>query len=72
MQVLSKKPRPQSGESKRKPAAQRAVVAGKGTSLYSDSPFSVQRPLGKPASKPSAASRKPAGKSAGGRGKRQP
>jgi ATP-dependent RNA helicase RhlE len=72
MQVLSKKARPQSGENKRKPAAQRAVAAGKGTSLSSGSPFSVQKPRSKPASKSAAGSRKPAGKPAGGRGKRQP
>jgi superfamily II DNA/RNA helicase len=72
VQVLSKKPRPQSGENKRKPAAQRAVAAGKGTSLSSGNPFSVQKPRSKPASKPTADSRKPAGKPAGGRGKRQP
>jgi len=68
MQVLSKKPRPQSGENKRKPEAQRAVAAGKGTSLSSDNPFSLQKPRSKAASKPAADSRKPAG----GRGKRQP
>jgi hypothetical protein len=76
VQVLSKKPRPQSGENKRKPAAQRAVAAGKGTSgasLSGSSPFSVPKPRSKPAvKKPAAASRKPAGKPAGGRGKRQP
>jgi hypothetical protein len=71
-QVLSKKPRPQSGENKRKPAAPRAVAAGNSTSLSSGSPFSVQKPRSKPASKPAAGSRKPAGKPAGGRGKRQP
>ncbi|MGF6853971.1 superfamily II DNA/RNA helicase [Paraburkholderia sp. CI3] len=71
-QVLSKKPRPQSGENKRKPAAQRAGAAGKGTSLSSGSPFSVQKPRSKPASNPAEDSRKPAGKPAGGRGKRQP
>jgi ATP-dependent RNA helicase RhlE len=43
MQVLSKNLRSQSGENKRKPAAQRAVAAGKGTSLSSGSPFSVQK-----------------------------
>jgi hypothetical protein len=72
VQVLSKKPRPQSGENKRKPAAQRAVASGKGTSLSSGNPFSVQKPRSKAASKPAADSRKPAGKPAGGRGKRQP
>jgi hypothetical protein len=72
MQVPSNKPRPQSGENKHKPAAQRAVAADKGTSFSSGSPFSVQKPRSKPASKPAAVSRKPAGKPAGGRGKRQP
>jgi superfamily II DNA/RNA helicase len=71
IQVLSKKPRPQGGENKRKPAAQRAAAAGKGTSgtsLSGSSPFSVQKPRSKPAGKPAAGSRKPAGKPAGGRG----
>ncbi|MFM0551614.1 DEAD/DEAH box helicase [Paraburkholderia sediminicola] len=72
MQVLSKKPRPQSGENKRKPAAQRAVAAGKGTSLSNGNPFSARKPRSNPPSKPAAGSRKPAGKPAGGRGKRQP
>ncbi|HEX3380259.1 MAG TPA: helicase-related protein, partial [Paraburkholderia sp.] len=72
MQVPSNKLRPQTGENKHKPAAQRAVTAGKGTSLSSGSPFSAQKPRSKPASKPVAGSRTPAGKPAGGRGKRQP
>jgi hypothetical protein len=72
VQALSKKPRPQSGANKPKPAAQRAVDAGKGTNFSSGSPFSAQKPRGKPASKPAAGSPKPAGKPAGGRGKRQP
>jgi superfamily II DNA/RNA helicase len=72
MEVLSKKPRPQSGENKRNPAAQRIVAAGKGTGLSSGNPFSVQKPRSKPASKPAVDSRKPAGKPAGGRSKRQP
>jgi superfamily II DNA/RNA helicase len=72
VQVLSKKPRPQSGENKRKPAAPRAVAAGEGTSLSSGSPFSVQKPRSKPAGKPAASARKPAGKLAGGHGKRRP
>jgi ATP-dependent RNA helicase RhlE len=72
MQVLSKKPRPQGGENKRNAATQGAVAAGKGTSLSSGLPFSVQKPRSKPASKPAAGSRKPAGKPAGGRDKRQP
>jgi superfamily II DNA/RNA helicase len=71
-QVLSKKPRPQTGENKRKPAAQRAVAGAKGTSLSSGNPFSVQKPRSKPASKPAVGSRKADGKPAGGRGKRQP
>ncbi|MCS6486655.1 ATP-dependent helicase, partial [Burkholderia thailandensis] len=71
-QPLSKKPRPQGGEHKPKPAAQRTVAAGKGASLSSGNPFSVQKPRSKPAGKPAAVSRKPAGKTAGGRGKRQP
>jgi ATP-dependent RNA helicase RhlE len=71
-QVLSKKPRPQSGENDRKPAVQRAVAEGKDTSFSSGNPFSVQKPRSKPASKPVAGSRKPAGKPAGGSGKRQP
>ena len=71
MQVVSKKPRPQSGEKDRKPAVQRAVAEGKGTSLSRGNPFNVQKPRSKPASKPVAGSRKPAGKPAGG-GKRQP
>jgi ATP-dependent RNA helicase RhlE len=74
IQVPNKKPRPQSGESKRKPAAQGAVSASHDPSLYSGSPFSVQKPRSKPASKAAAGPRKPAGKSggkpAGGRGKR--
>ena len=70
VQVLSNKPRPQSGENKRKPAAQRAVAAGKATRSSSDNPFSAQKPRSKPASKPAAGSRKSAGKPAGGRGKR--
>jgi ATP-dependent RNA helicase RhlE len=45
--VLSKKPRPQSGENKRKPTAQRTVAADKGTRLSSGNPFSVQKPRGK-------------------------
>jgi ATP-dependent RNA helicase RhlE len=72
MQVLSKKPRPQSGENDRKPAVQRAVAEGKGTSFSSANPFSVQKPRSKPASKPVAGSVEPAGKPAGGSGKRQP
>ena len=71
-QVLSKKLRPQSGENDRKPAVQRAVAEGKGTSFSSGNPFSVQKPRSKPAGKPVASSRKPAGKPAGGSGKRQP
>jgi len=71
-QLTSKKPRPQIGENKRKPAAQRAVAADKATRLSSGSPFSVQKPRSKAASKPVANSAKPAGKLAGGRGKRQP
>jgi superfamily II DNA/RNA helicase len=76
-QTPSKKPRPQSNENKRKPAAPRVVAAGKSTtSLSSGSPFSLQKPRSKPASKPAskstAGSHKPAGKPAGGRGKRQP
>jgi ATP-dependent RNA helicase RhlE len=47
MQMLSKKPRPQSGENKRKPTAQRTVAADKGTRLSSGNPFSVQKPRGK-------------------------
>jgi hypothetical protein len=61
VQVLNNKPRPQSGENKRKPAAQRAVAAGEGTSPSSGNPFSVRKPRSKPASKP-----------AGGRSKRGP
>jgi ATP-dependent RNA helicase RhlE len=78
MQAPGKKPRPQGGENKSKPAAQRGVVAGKGTSdasatnFTSGSPFSMQKPRSKTASKPAAGSHKPAGKSAGSRGKRQP
>jgi hypothetical protein len=72
VQMLSKKPRPQTGETKRKSAAPHAVAAGKETSLSSGNPFSVQKSLRKPPSKPVASSRKPAGKAAGGRGKRQP
>jgi hypothetical protein len=72
VQVLSKKLRPQSGENDRKPAVQRAVAEGKGTSFVSGNPFSVQKPRSKPASKPVAGSAKPAGKPAGGGGKRQP
>jgi superfamily II DNA/RNA helicase len=80
VQLPGKKTRPQSGENNRKPAARRAVAAGNGTSLSTDSPFSVQKPrskpgskpASKPASKPTAGSPKPAGKSASGRGKRQP
>jgi ATP-dependent RNA helicase RhlE len=72
VQLLSKKPRLQSAENKRKAATQRAVAVGKDTSLSSGNPFSVQKPRSKPASKPAAGSRKPAGKPAGGRGKRQP
>jgi len=72
VQVLSKKPRPQSGENDRKPAVQRAVAEGKGTSFSGGNPFSVQTPRSKPASKPVAGSRKPAGTPAGGSGKRQP
>jgi hypothetical protein len=70
MQVPSKKPRPQSGENKRKPVAQRAVSEDKGTGLSRGSPFSVQKPRSKPASKSVAGSHKPAGKPAGARGKR--
>jgi ATP-dependent RNA helicase RhlE len=72
MQVLSKKLRPQSGENDGKPAVQRAVAEGKGTSFSSGNPFSVQKPRSKSASKPVAGSRKPAGKPAGGSGKRHP
>jgi ATP-dependent RNA helicase RhlE len=71
-QVLSKKPRPQGGEDKRKPALQRAVSAGKRTSLSNGSPFSVQKPRSKAAGQPTADLPKPAGRPAGGRGKRQP
>jgi hypothetical protein len=72
MPMPGKKSRPQSGENKRKPAAQQNVAASKGTGLRSDNPFSVQKPRSKPASKPAMGSHKPAGKPAGGRGKRQP
>src|SRR5262249_53377563 len=64
-----KNPRWQGGETKSKPAAQRAVAAGKGTSFSSGSPFSVQKPRSNPASKPAAGSPAQAGKPAGGRGK---
>ena len=70
--VLSKKTQPQSGENRSKPAAQRATIGGKGASLSSDNPFRVQKPRGKPANKPAAGTRMPAGKPAGARGKRQP
>ncbi|OLL31060.1 DEAD/DEAH box helicase [Burkholderia sp. SRS-W-2-2016] len=77
MPAPGKKPRPQSGENNRKPAASRAVAADNDTSYTIGSPFSVQKPrnksAGQPAGKkPAAASRKPAGKPAGGRGKRKP
>jgi superfamily II DNA/RNA helicase len=72
MQVLSKKPSPQIGENRRKAPAQLAEAAGKGTSLSSGNPFSVQKPRSKPASKPAEGSRKPAGKPAGRRRKHQP
>jgi superfamily II DNA/RNA helicase len=71
-QVLSKKPRPQSGGNDRKPSVQRAVTDGKGTSFSGDNPFNVQKPRSKSASKPVASSRKPASKPDGGSGKRQP
>jgi len=71
LQALGKKPRPQSGENKHKPAVQRAVAANSGTGLSSANPFSVQRPRSQPAAKPAAGLRKPV-KPAGGRGKRQP
>ena len=70
--VLSKKPRLQSGENKRKPAAHRATTAGKGASLSSGNPFSMQKPRSSRAGKPSAGSPMPGGKPTGGRGKRQP
>ena len=70
--VLSKKPRLQSGENKRKPAAHRATTAGKGASLSSGNPFSMQKPRSGRAGKPSAGSPMPGGKPTGGRGKRQP
>jgi len=72
MQKLTKKTRPQSGEDKRKPAAQRAVAGGTGTSLSGANPFSAQKRRSKPASKPVAGSTTPAGKPACGRSKRQP
>jgi hypothetical protein len=72
MQVASKGLHPQSAKNKRKPAAQGAVAAGKGTSLPSSNPFNVQKPRSKPAGKPAAGSHKPAGKPAGGRSKRRP
>jgi hypothetical protein len=43
--VAGKKPRPQGGESKRKPAAQHAAPAGKGTKSSGSKP---QKPRGKP------------------------
>lgn len=72
MRPLGKKTASQRGENKRKPAAQRAVAAGKGARLSGGNSMSVQKPRSKPAGKPAAGSRKPAGKPAGGRGKRQP
>ncbi|RBL65132.1 ATP-dependent helicase, partial [Pseudomonas sp. MWU13-2625] len=65
-----KKPRPQNGENKHKAAAPRAGSAGQGKRSSSGSPFSAQKPRGKPAGQPAAGARKPAGKPAGGRGKR--
>jgi len=70
MQALGNKPRPQGGENKRPPAAQRSVTAGPGTHLSSANPFSVQKPRSQPAGKPATGSRKPV-KPAGGRGKHQ-
>jgi ATP-dependent RNA helicase RhlE len=71
-QMPSKTPHPQTGENKRKPAALGAGAADKGTNLSRGSPFSVQKPRNKPASKSTADSRKSAGKPGGGRAKRQP
>jgi superfamily II DNA/RNA helicase len=72
MPVFGKKPQQKGGENKRKPAAQRAMTAGKGASSSSGSPFGAQKRRGKPTGNSSAGSRMPAGKPAGGRGKRQP
>jgi hypothetical protein len=71
-QVIGKKPHKQGGESKRKAGALGAGAAGKGAGFSSGSPFSSQKPRSKPAGKAAAGSRKPVGKPAGGRGKRQP
>jgi hypothetical protein len=70
MQTPGKKARTQGGGAARKPEAQRAASAGSDARFLSGSPFSMQKPRGKPASKPASGSRKPAGKPAGGRGKR--
>jgi superfamily II DNA/RNA helicase len=67
--ALDKKPRPQNGEGKRKPAAVRAVAPVPAIRLSGANPFSVQKPRSQPGGKPAAGSRKPA-KPAGGRGKR--
>jgi ATP-dependent RNA helicase RhlE len=76
-QAIGKKPRPGTGTgtgtgaNKHKPAAQRATATGKGSSISSGQPTIVKLPFGKTTTKPAAGSRKPAGKPAGGRGKRQ-
>ncbi|WP_144110524.1 DEAD/DEAH box helicase [Paraburkholderia sp. BCC1886] len=46
-QVPNKKSRPQSGENKRKPAAQRTVSQEKSNGFSNGSPFSVQKPRAK-------------------------
>jgi hypothetical protein len=74
MPALGKKPRPQGGENKHRPAGQGARAAGKGASgasLPGENPFRVQKPRSKSAGKPAAGLHKPAGKTTGGRGKRQ-
>ncbi|MGF6771063.1 ATP-dependent RNA helicase RhlE [Paraburkholderia sp. GAS199] len=73
-QAPGKKPQPKGGESRRKAAPPQAVAVKNDTSFSSGSPFSVQKPRSKPAGKsgsnPAAGSHKPAGKPAGGRGKK--
>lgn len=67
-QIIKKPKKP------KKPKVWQAAAGGEDTSLSGPNPFSVtkprSKPTGKPTGKPSAASRKPADKPVGGRGKR--
>ena len=72
MQMPTKKPRPQSGLNKRKPAVERVVAASEGPSLSSTNPFEVKKLRSKGASNSATGARKPADKLTGGPSKSKP